>query len=60
MPMVSCLPAAIAIFSLVPTPSVVATSRGSLIAGGLQVEQRAETAQPGRGAAARRAGGQAA
>ena len=44
MPTVSCRPQAIAILSLVPTPSVVATRMGSAKPAALQVEQGAEAA----------------
>ncbi len=51
-------PASMAIFSLVPTPSLAATRTGSLKARGLEVEQAAEAADLAIGAgAARRADG---
>ena len=57
MPTPSCLPASIASLSFVPTPSLAATSSGSRIARGLQVEESAEPAQLGIGARpGRRAG----
>ena len=45
MPTLSCSPVSAAIFSLVPTPSVVDTSTGSDEPRRLQVEQRAEPAE---------------
>ena len=42
--MVSCLPVSMAILTLVPTPSVAATSTGSREARALEVEQAAEAA----------------
>ena len=50
MPTPSCLPASIASLSLVPTPSLAATSSGSSIPRGLQIEESAEPAQLGIGA----------
>ena len=47
MPIVSWLPVSIAILTLVPTPSVAATSTGSLKPGALEVEQPAEAADLG-------------
>ena len=45
--MVACRPVSMAILSLVPTPSLAATRIGSLEAGRLEVEQRAEAAEVG-------------
>ena len=45
--MVSWRPVSIAILTLVPTPSVAATSTGSLKARALEVEQAAEAADLG-------------
>ena len=45
--MVSWRPVSMAILSLVPTPSVAATSTGSLKPGALEVEQAAEAADLG-------------
>ena len=53
MPTPSCLPVSIASLSLVPTPSLAATSSGSSIARRLQVEKAAESAQLGIGAGPR-------
>ena len=50
MPIVSWRPVSIAILTLVPTPSVPATSTGSLKPGALEVEQPAEAADLGIGA----------
>src|SRR5258708_6266045 len=52
MPMPPCSPVSIAILTLVPTPSVAATSTGSLEAGGVEEKPPAEPADLGVGSGA--------